>query len=182
MPAAGAHAQVRPLRQRLHLSALTPLARRSVEDDISMSSHGSDETGDTPKSVLATTKKRGSSFAGGAQGKRSRSAAPPAPALKPAATPLARQGSLRFADRHSVVSLPAYFGVPADDFSDFPSPQPAGAAAGTLRLSMNELPRVATAPQSVQGRELASFPPERDFEALNMCVLFACAASCPSAD
>lgn len=114
------------------------LRRRGPREDSSVSSL-SDETADTPKSVLdrAAPKKRAGVTALAA-GKRHRSAmGTPAAATAPlqpvtamrarsglappdAAGPSGRQAWSRLADRHSVVSLPAFFGVQADAFADFP--------------------------------------------------------------
>jgi len=115
-------------------------------NDGSCYSLSSDETGDTPKSVLAVNKKRGGSF-----GKRAkvRSSFPQRPAQSHSPFPQASDASkkskrsppqaaveeikvhahsepappLRFADRHSFVSLTTYFGEPVGGFGEAPPEQ-----------------------------------------------------------
>jgi len=104
-----------------------------VNDDSGFS-FGSDETGSTPKSVLALSRAAKPKVpwqavllvcsdalcqqpSGDAALKRSCISRPAVPAT-PLLRPYAESAPLRFADRHSVASLPSYFGVMDDSFLD----------------------------------------------------------------
>jgi len=178
------------LKRKCQLLDAANAKTHNNEDDSCTSSLNSDETGDTPKSVLAQTKKRRTNTLGltakrARMGPQSASAAAAATAaaitaqtagfMPSVGLPGVRLSALtkppqlhslatvRSADRQSTASLPAFFGIADSAFADAQGTQPATAHATPAIAKTQALRAQAATPEvgpSSAAPTLVTFTPQ----------------------